>query len=151
MHDTLEPPIDDILSSRPYRGLDLPAETVRALLAQELPRHRSQKDALKSVRQKLHNIVAPDFTVYSSKRADSIRSFEQDQIGGDKTWEYVIVPKTPGSQTIPALSFSYFNAEKNKYETVATAPIILDVVRGADSTSVVFISGYLHSSVFICG
>ena len=59
MPDSLEPLIDDILSSRPYRGLDLPVETVRALLAQELPRHRSQKDALKSVRQKLHNIVAP--------------------------------------------------------------------------------------------
>jgi hypothetical protein len=77
----------------------------------------------------------PDFTIYSSKRADNIHQFEQDQMGGDKTWEYVIVPKIPGSQTIPSLSFSYFNAEKNKYETVATAPLTLDVVRGADSTS----------------
>jgi hypothetical protein len=77
----------------------------------------------------------PDFTIYSSKRGDNIRSFEQDQIGGDKIWEYVIVPKTPGRQTIPSLSFSFFNDEKNKYETVATTPIALDVVRGADSTS----------------
>ena len=59
MPDNLQPLIDDILSSRPYRGMDLPADTVRDLLAQELPRHRSQKDALKSVRHKLHNIVAP--------------------------------------------------------------------------------------------
>ncbi len=57
--DDLQPLIDQILSARPYRGLGVPAETVRSLLAQELPRHRSQKDALKSVRQKLHNIVAP--------------------------------------------------------------------------------------------
>ncbi len=59
MPDALQPLIDEILSSRPYRGLDLPPETVRDLLLQELPRHRSQKDALKSVRHKLHNIVAP--------------------------------------------------------------------------------------------
>ncbi len=59
MPDDLQPLIDEILSARPYRELGLPAETVRSLLAQELPRHRSQKDALKSVRQKLHNIVAP--------------------------------------------------------------------------------------------
>ncbi len=59
MPDDLQPLIDEILSARPYRGLGLPAETVRQLLAQELPRHRSQKDAIKSVRQKLHNIVAP--------------------------------------------------------------------------------------------
>ncbi len=58
MQDNLQPLIDEILSSRSYRGLGLPAETVRDLLAQELPRHRSQKDALKSVREKLHNIVA---------------------------------------------------------------------------------------------
>jgi 16S rRNA (guanine(1405)-N(7))-methyltransferase len=31
---------------------------VRDLLVQELPRHRSQKDALQSVRRKLHNVVA---------------------------------------------------------------------------------------------
>ncbi len=77
----------------------------------------------------------PDFTIYSSKRADNVHPLEQDQIGGDKTWEYVIVPKNPGSQTIPSLSFSYFNAEKDKYETVATAPVTLDVVRGTDGTS----------------
>jgi len=57
--NTLESLIADILSSRKYRGLNLPPGTVRDLLEQELPRHRSQKDALKSVRQKLHNIVAP--------------------------------------------------------------------------------------------
>jgi len=75
----------------------------------------------------------PDFTVYSSKRADNVRPFEGNQIGGDKTWEYVIVPKAPGQQTIPSLSFSYFDAERQSYETVRTQPISLKVVRGAES------------------
>ena len=77
----------------------------------------------------------PDFTVYSSKRADSIRALADSQIGGDKTWEFVIVPKAPGRQTIPSLSFSFFNTERNTYETVSTPPLSLNVVRGADSAA----------------
>jgi hypothetical protein len=74
----------------------------------------------------------PDFTVYSSKRADAIRPSPEDQIGGNKTWEYVIVPKAPGRQTIPSLSFSYFNAAQGKYETTTTPALALDVARGAE-------------------
>ncbi len=79
----------------------------------------------------------PDFTIYSSKRADNIRPFEENQIGGDKTWEYVIVPKAPGQQTIPALSFSYFDAARETFETVQTKPLTLKVVRGVDSGSAI--------------
>ncbi len=77
----------------------------------------------------------PDFTVYSSKRADAVRALADDQIGGDKTWEFVIVPKAPGRQTIPSLSFSFFNTERNAYETVSTPPLSLNVVRGADNAA----------------
>ena len=59
MDDFISQATDEILSSRKYHDLDLPVETVRALLEQELPRHRSQRQALDSVRRKLHNIVAP--------------------------------------------------------------------------------------------
>jgi hypothetical protein len=82
-----------------------------------------------------------DFTVYSSKRADAVRPSAEDQVGGNKTWEYVIVPKAPGRQIIPSLSFSFFNVEKEKYETVTTPPISLDVVRGSDTTAVSELSG----------
>ena len=51
--------IAELRSLRKYRDLDLPEETVRDLLIQELPHYRSERDALKAVRQKLHNIVAP--------------------------------------------------------------------------------------------
>ena len=51
--------VAELRSLRKYRDLDLPEETVRDLLMQELPHYRSERDALKAVRQKLHNIVAP--------------------------------------------------------------------------------------------
>ncbi len=72
----------------------------------------------------------PDFTVYPAKRADNIRPFEGSLIGGDKTWEYVVVPKVAGRQVIPPLSFSYFDPAKQAFETVSTQPITLEVARG---------------------
>jgi tetratricopeptide (TPR) repeat protein len=77
----------------------------------------------------------PDFTIYSSKRADTVRALADGQIGGDKTWEFVIVPKAPGRQIIPSLSFSFFNTERNAYETVSTPLLSLNVVRGADNAA----------------
>lgn len=75
----------------------------------------------------------PDLTIYSSKREDNVHPVEGDQIGGEKVWEYVIVPKAPGDHTIPALSFSYFDPERESYETVTTSPIPLKVVRGSEA------------------
>src|SRR5437867_2774627 len=69
----------------------------------------------------------PDFTIYSSKRADSVRALQGDQIGGDKSWEYVIVPKAPGEQRIPPLAFSYFDPRRERYETLTTGPLVLQV------------------------
>jgi hypothetical protein len=76
--------------------------------------------------------VMPDMTMYSSKREDAVRPVEGDQIGGEKVWEYVIVPKTPGDHTIPALTFSYFDPERENYQTVTSAAISLKVTRGSD-------------------
>ena len=52
-------PLDAILQSRKYRGLDLPEETLRDLYERELQRHPNPKEAVKAVREKLHNIIAP--------------------------------------------------------------------------------------------
>ena len=59
MTGTIEELIAEILSSRKYRDLGIPPETVRDLLEKELSTARSQKEAVKAARQKLHNIVAP--------------------------------------------------------------------------------------------
>jgi len=55
----LQPLVAGILNSHKYRRLGIPPETVEDLLAHELGRNRSQKEAIKETRKKLHNIVAP--------------------------------------------------------------------------------------------
>lgn len=49
----------DILASAKYSSSDLCVDTVIDLLEREIPLYRSQKEAVKAVRKKLHNIVAP--------------------------------------------------------------------------------------------
>ncbi len=51
--------IDRILNSRKYRDTGLNPNTICDLVDQEAPKAPSQKALLKSVRRKLHNVVAP--------------------------------------------------------------------------------------------
>ncbi len=74
-----------------------------------------------------------DFTIYSSKQAANLRVLEGKWIGGEKTWEYVLVPKAPGEQVIPPITLVHFNPDKAAYETLRTAPLDIKVVRGADA------------------
>ena len=84
----------------------------------------------------------PDLAIYSSKREDNLHAVAGDQIGGEKVWEYVIVPKAPGAHFIPALSFSFFDPERDAYQTVTTATIPLKVTRGSDTgTTIAGLSG----------
>ena len=57
--DLFQTLIADLRSSRKYRHLDIPEETLRDLLTQEALPQRSHKEVIKAVREKLHNIVAP--------------------------------------------------------------------------------------------
>jgi 16S rRNA (guanine(1405)-N(7))-methyltransferase len=51
--------LDEIRASRRYKSLDLPESTLRDLVEQESLPGRTPKQIDKSVREKLHNIVAP--------------------------------------------------------------------------------------------
>jgi hypothetical protein len=52
-----------------------------------------------------------------------------DSIGhkGEKTFEQPLIASQTGEQTIPSLSFSYFDPETKRYERAATAPLELEV------------------------
>ena len=56
--DILHPWVEEILANKKYRDLHIPPETVTALLAAEFERFGRIKPAVKSAKQKLHNIVA---------------------------------------------------------------------------------------------
>lgn len=78
----------EIAASRKYRRLMLPEETLRDLLAQEFAHYSNRKAVIQSVREKLHNIIAPylgdpDYpaaqamlqAAFASENANAVRQF----------------------------------------------------------------------------
>ena len=53
-----------------------------------------------------------------------------NRIGGEKIFKFALVPYSSGEQTIPSISLSYFDPEKNKYTTASTRVINLTVKPG---------------------
>ncbi len=67
-----------------------------------------------------------DFEVYPpevSERIDRTGS----RIRGTKTYQYVLIPRSPGSHSIPAVSLDYFDPRRGVYATATTDPLALDV------------------------
>jgi hypothetical protein len=55
---------------------------------------------------------------------------------GEKIFEQPLIASKPGAQTIPALSFSFFNPETHHYETARSSPLnVMVSPSAADSTS----------------
>jgi len=54
---------------------------------------------------------------------------------GEKTFEQPLVAAQPGAQSLPALSFSYFDPDTRRYEVARSAPLSVKILPGAaDST-----------------
>ncbi len=80
-----------------------------------------------------------DFEVYPPRLSESIRK-SGGQVSGRKTYEYVLIPRSPGLRTLPAFSWSYFDSTSGSYRRASTAELSVDVT-GEDLTSVPVGSG----------
>ena len=92
--------VKKIRTSRKYRGMDLPEETVRDLIWQEYKRYGKKSKAVQSAKAKLHNITAPylgdpdyeeaerKMTIAFEEGKASIEQFCLEILGKhDSTWE----------------------------------------------------------------
>jgi hypothetical protein len=46
---------------------------------------------------------------------------------GEKEFEQAVIPMQPGRQIVPALTFSFFNPDTRRYETILTSPLSVEV------------------------
>ncbi len=58
-----------------------------------------------------------------------------DVVQGKKSFKTVLIPRMSGTQTIPAISISYFNPVSQRYERVQTAQIQLSVAPGTGDSN----------------
>ncbi len=71
-----------------------------------------------------------DFEVFPPEVTESIDR-RDSRIRGSRTYEYVLIPRSPGEKTIPPVEMSYFDAESALYATSASQPLRLDVTGDA--------------------
>jgi hypothetical protein len=77
---------------------------------------------------------SPDFDVSDPRITDNI--YTSGSVNGSRTFEYVIIPRTDGKFTIPAVSYSYFDLGSLSYKTLTTESYDLTVSPGTASASV---------------
>lgn len=69
------------------------------------------------------------FKVYESKVTPKV-TVDMNGISGEKTFEYVLVPSSPGKKTLPPAELTYFDADSEQYRTLKTPAITVRVLPG---------------------
>ena len=70
------------------------------------------------------------FEVYDPQIDDNIKKGDNG-ISGSRTYEWVLIPRSPGSYTIPALKFVYFDPATGQYQTCKVEKQEIDVDKGS--------------------
>ncbi len=63
--------------------------------------------------------LSPDIEIYDPKVTDNIKN-SLSGTSGQRTFEYLLIPRHYGDFSIPPVTYSYFNTSSGKYETLTT-------------------------------
>ncbi len=69
--------------------------------------------------------LPPGWETYDPKISETATS---------KTYEYLLIPRSPGTFTLPAHKWSYFDPDRNLYQTIASDEYAIDVEAGTGYT-----------------
>jgi len=70
-----------------------------------------------------------EFKIYDTLVSDNITK-NNDIIGGEKRFTYIISTRDIGIKEIPSIKFVFFNPETKKYEEIKTQPIKIKIIEG---------------------
>jgi hypothetical protein len=90
-----------------------------------------------------------DFDRYDPKISDN-NANQGTQIAGSRTFEYLMIPRHPGEQKIPPVTFSYYSTEKKQYVTLTSPQFVIAVAKGNDATPV-YATGVSKEDVKLLG
>ena len=92
----------------------------------------------------------PDFEVYDPKINSNINA-NISGVSGTKTFEYLIIPRTPGTFKINPVRFSYFDLKNNTYQTISSPEYNIKVAKGDGSASNVTYSAVNQADIKYIG
>ncbi|MFT4683438.1 MAG: hypothetical protein ACI8RP_000883 [Urechidicola sp.] len=79
---------------------------------------------------KIPKIITPnELEVYTPERKEKVRTNSKGLLGKISD-SYTVVPEYKGKYKIPEVEFSYFDPNQEKYITITSEPLIIDVVQG---------------------
>jgi hypothetical protein len=82
-----------------------------------------------------------DFETYDPKISNNIKTTTAG-VSGSKEYDYLVIPRHAGQFKLDPIVFSYLNPATNKYETITSGPIEINVLKGDGSAS----ENVVHSS-----
>src|SRR5450759_663966 len=84
--------------------------------------------------------LSPDIEVYDPKVSDDIKNGLSGTTG-QKSFDYLLIPRHYGDFTIPSVSYSFFNISTGRYERLATKEFHLYARKGNDQNSGITVYG----------
>src|SRR6185295_12704524 len=90
-----------------------------------------------------------DFETYDPKVTANVNATSAG-VSGSKTFEYLVIPRNAGEYKFAVSGFTYFDLDKNKYETAPGTDFVLKVDKGDESASTT-VSGVSKSDVQFLG
>jgi hypothetical protein len=72
-------------------------------------------------------------------------------VTGNKTFEYLIIPRHSGDFKIHAVEFTYFDTEEKQYKTLSSGEIEIKVEKGANENTTTIVSGVSKEDVKFLG
>jgi uncharacterized membrane protein len=93
--------------------------------------------------------LPPDIDVFDPKITDNI-SVSTSGMSGSLTFEYYLIPRTPGKYKIKPVVFTYFDLSKKKYKILTSDEFVISVTKGLDNSSTV-VSGVNKKDVKYLG
>ncbi len=74
-----------------------------------------------------------NFEAYDPQKKD--KTFTTNNgIGGKIEFEHLLIPRFKGEYIIEEQTFNFFDPKKNKYQTISTSPITINVLKGQDGS-----------------
>ena len=70
-----------------------------------------------------------DFEVYDPQTESNVKA-DAGGMSGNKTFDYLIIPRHAGDFTIPAIEFSYYDPSSKRYKTEKAGPFQIKVEKG---------------------
>jgi hypothetical protein len=84
--------------------------------------------------------LSPDIEVFDPKVTDNIVN-NSGGSAGQKTFEYLLIPRHYGDFTIPSISYTYFNPTNKQYEKLTTKEFRFYARKGSDQGAAVTVYG----------